>query len=263
MCQQFLSVELVQVCLLNSGIFDSLPILSNGYLTNISNPTLSNSNRFLHHRPHLIKNFIFSISQAKSWRVMLDSLSHIFPCHLVDCNILSWSLLPLLLPTVDSPHKSRGILWKCTDPVTSHGSHRIQSKGQWLLRFIKPYAIWPPPHSHFHLTVVSAHISTVLIYFIYLGIQGTLQTCQIPVRGFLPQECFPPGIPSPQISARPIQTFTSGFSSGVTLSQGLPRLSYFHSLCPTLPVSLALGLRRQWWTWESILSLLWGEELSK
>lgn len=141
---------------------------------------------------------------------------------------LSWSLLPLLLPTFDSPRKSRGILWKCTDPVTSHGSHLTQSKGQWLLWFIKPYAIWPPPHSHFHLTVLSAHVSTVLIYFIYLGIQGTLQTCQIPVRGFLPQECFPLEYPPLRSLQGPSKPSLQAFQVG------LP----YHKVSPDCPASI-------------------------
>lgn len=120
-----------------------------------------------------------------------------------------------------------------------------QSKGQRLLRLIKPYAIWAPPHSHFHLTVLSAHASTVLIYSTQLGIQATLQTCQVPVRGSFPQKCLPPGIPSPHISARPIQTFTPFrlFSWGYLITRSPPTVLFTFTMshtacrpCSRLPV---------------------------
>lgn len=119
-----------------------------------------------------------------------------------------------------------------------------QSKGQRLLWLIKPYAIWPPPHPHFHLTVLSARVSTVLIYSTHLGIQGTLQTCQVPARESLPRSVFHLQYP-PLISARSIQTLTSFrlFSWGVTLSQGLLTVLFTFTMshtawrpCSRLPV---------------------------
>lgn len=218
--------------------------------------------------PISFNKFIFPISQAKSWRVMLDSLSHIFvrksywlttfchmygpshhPCHLVDCNILLAGLY-FHLASYSLSSTQWGILWKCTDPVTSahttRGSHL--SKGQRLL-LIKPYAHLTLPIPTFIL-LFSAHVSTVLIYSTHLGIQGALQTYQVPVRGSLPRNVFhlqspPPYLQGPFLQAFPYHKVSPTVLFTFTMS---------HTACCScsrLPVC---------WTRDSILSLLWGGE---
>lgn len=148
-----------------------------------------------------------------------------------------------MLPTVCPRRNSGGILGKCTHPVTpahtSCGSHlRVRPAAAVAPKALCCLTQFPSPPSSY---VLSARVPTVLIYSAHLDIQGTLQTGQAPARGSLPRSVFHLQHP-PFISARPIETFASFrlFSWGYLITRS-PRLSCFHSLCPTRPVALAPG----------------------
>lgn len=159
MCQQFLSVESAQVCLLNSGIFDSLPSLSNGVsptsqTQHFQTQTASFIVPISFNKKFHLSHFSGQILESNAWlpfsylifvrkSYWLTTFCPMYgpshhPCYLVDCNILLAGLYFHLCFLQSTVHARAEGSCENAQILSPHGSHLTQRKGPWLLRFIKP-----------------------------------------------------------------------------------------------------------------------------